>query len=255
MKSCRGVADASTGAMSRSPGESPPGVPSASNGLSHRHERMPRFGTKWQLLGHGSGAILALTESVEKPGFVGPEAANAAAARCAILALAVPPAISAYLDTQSRVCSAACRREKRPRWVIVEVDHLFRAVPRFQWLERLVLFDMRLACDGITWRRTPRPDHLRSRARIERVNDHDREISAEATLSPPASSGVGPRLSSPGEPTEFAATRTGSWFFAVITFSSSLALLVGFSVKNDRSHHRDDETSGGKGDDRTDRED
>ena len=36
-----------------------------SNGLSHHHERMQRFGTKWQLLGDGFCAMLALTESVE----------------------------------------------------------------------------------------------------------------------------------------------------------------------------------------------
>ena len=40
---------------------------------SHRHERMPRFGTKWQLLGDGLGAILALPESVAEPGFIGLE--------------------------------------------------------------------------------------------------------------------------------------------------------------------------------------
>ena len=29
----------------------------------------------------------------------------------------------------------------------------FRVIPRFRWLERLFLIDMRFACDGITWRR------------------------------------------------------------------------------------------------------
>ena len=40
---------------------------------SNRHERIPRFGTKWQLSGHGLGAILALPESVAEPGFIGLE--------------------------------------------------------------------------------------------------------------------------------------------------------------------------------------
>jgi hypothetical protein len=38
---------------------------------SHHHKRIPRFGTKWQLLGHGLGAILALPERVAEPGFIG----------------------------------------------------------------------------------------------------------------------------------------------------------------------------------------
>jgi len=40
---------------------------------SYPHERIQRFGTKWQLLGDGLGAILALPESAAEPGFIGLE--------------------------------------------------------------------------------------------------------------------------------------------------------------------------------------
>jgi hypothetical protein len=60
---------------------------------SNHHNRILRFGTKWQLLGHGFGAILALPERVAESGFIGMRSANAALARCAISARDVPSGI------------------------------------------------------------------------------------------------------------------------------------------------------------------
>ena len=48
-----------------------PGV--APSEESYHHKRILRFGTKWQLLGDGLGAILALPECVAEPGFIGLE--------------------------------------------------------------------------------------------------------------------------------------------------------------------------------------
>ncbi len=197
-----------------------------SKGLSHLHKRIQRFGTKWQLFGSWFYVPFGTDRKCRKAWFC---RAGMSPRRCG----GVP------------FRHSLCHRQFRRTWTLkvevvalhaeeknglagslLKLIHLFRAVPRFQWLERLVLIEMRLACDGITWRRTRRPDHQRSRARNERVNDRDREISAEATLPPPASSGVGPRLSSSGEPAEFAATRTGSWFLVMIAFSLGLASLA-----------------------------
>ena len=45
----------------------------------------------------------------------------------------------------------------------LKLIHLIRAVPRYPWLERLLLIEMRPACDGIGRRLTRRPDHRWSR--------------------------------------------------------------------------------------------
>ncbi len=162
---------------------------------------------------------------------------------------------------------------------LLKLIHLFRAVPCFHWLERFVLFDMRLACDGITWRRTPRPDHQRSRGAMNASTITTAKSRRKQLDLRRLRQASGPACQVPPSPPNSPQLERALSFCVMIMFSSSLALLVGFSVKNDRSHHRDDETSAagrgtieqiektecyhreerqereGKRDDRTDRED